>query len=119
MNATLQCFSQTSPFNDYFLNPNHQDIIIKGKFVTDPNKPRLSEAYYEVVQNLWPLKNLSNAKYFEPIRIKLVLGTLNELSKKMETNDVKDMIVFFLEQIHKEINLIKPPEMNDVNQNPE
>jgi len=52
MNVNLQCFSQTSPFNDYFLNPNHQDIIIKGKFVTDPNKPRLSEAYYEVVQNL-------------------------------------------------------------------
>lgn len=81
MNATLQCFSQTGPFTEYFLDPNHKDIIIKGKFVTDPNKPRLSEAYYEVVQNLWPLNNLSNAKYFEPRRFKLVLGTLNELFK--------------------------------------
>ena len=119
MNATLQCFSQTAPFTEYFLDPNHKDIIIKGKFVTDPNKPRLSEAYYEVVQNLWPLNNLSNAKYFEPRRFKLVLGTLNELFKKMEASDAKDMIVFFLEQIHKEINLIKPPEMNDQNQNPD
>ena len=119
MNATLQCFSQTGPFTDYFLNPNHQDIIIKGKFETDPKKPRLSEAYYEVVQNLWSLNNSSNVKYFEPRRFKLVLGTLNELFKKMEASDAKDMIVFFLEQIHKEINLIKPPEMNDVNQNPD
>jgi ubiquitin C-terminal hydrolase len=119
MNATLQCFTQTAPFTDYFLNPDHKDIIIKGKFVIDPNKPRLSEAYYEVVQNLWPLNNPSSAKYFEPRRFKLVLGTLNELFKKMEASDAKDMIVFFLEQIHKEINLIKPPDVNDQSQNPD
>ena len=119
MNATLQFFSQTAPLTKYFLNPDHKELIIKGKFVIDLNKPRLSEAYYEVVQNLWSLNNSSNVKYFEPRRFKLVLGTLNELFKKMEASDAKDMIVFFLEQIHKEINLIKPPEMNDVNQNPD
>ena len=37
----------------------------------------------------------------------------------MEASDAKDMIVFFLEQIHKEINLIKPPEINDQSQNPD
>ena len=119
MNATLQFFSQTAPLTKYFLNPDHKELIIKGKFVIDLNKPRLSEAYYEVVQSLWPLNNSSNAKYFEPRRFKLVLGTLNELFKKMKSSDAKRMIVFFLEQIHKEINLIKPPEMNDVNQNPD
>ena len=119
MNATLQCFSQTAPFTDYFLNPKNKELIIKGKFETNDNKPRLSAAYYEVVQNLWPLNKSSNAKYFSPNKFKIVLGILNELFKKMEASDAKDMIVFFLEQIHKEINLIKPPAVNDQNQNPD
>ena len=112
MNATLQCFSQTAALTDYFLNPKHKDIIVKGKFNYNPSGMRLAKEYYDVVTNLW---NINGIKYYEPKNFKKVLGTLNTLFEKMEASDAKDMIVFFLEQIHKEINLVKLPVVNDQN----
>ena len=112
MNATLQCFSQTAALTDYFLNPKHKDIIVKGKFNYNPSGMRLAKEYYDVVTNLWDINGI---KYYEPKNFKKVLGTLNTLFEKMEASDAKDMIVFFLEQIHKEINLVKLPVVNDQN----
>ena len=112
MNATLQCFSQTAALTDYFLNPKHKEIIVKGKFNYNPSGMRLAKEYYDVVTNLWDINGI---KYYEPKNFKKVLGTLNTLFEKMEASDAKDMIVFFLEQIHKEINLVKLPAVNDQN----
>ena len=105
MNATLQCFSQTEPFTEYFLNPANKEIIINGLFNNNKNGLRLAKEYYYVVTNLW---NINGIKYYEPKNFKKVLGTLNKLFEGMKTSDAKDMIVFFLEQIHKEINLVQP-----------
>ena len=111
MNATLECFSQTKSLTEYFLDSDHKDLIIKGLY-NDPSKLRLAKEYYYVVSNLW---NINSNQYYEPKSFKKVLGTLNPLFKKMEASDAKDMIVFFLEQIHKEINRVKPPDVNAVN----
>ena len=112
MNATLQCFSQTAPLTDYFLEPTHKNIIVNGPFEINSSGLRLAKEYYNVVTNLW---NINGIKYYEPKNFKKVLGTLNTLFEKMEASDAKDMIVFFLEQIHKEINLIKLPVINNQN----
>ena len=112
MNATLQCFSQTKPMAEYFLNPEHKDLIINGLNNRNQSGLRLAKEYYNVVYNLW---NIDGEKYYEPRKFKEVLGNLNNLFKKMEASDAKDMIVFFLEQIHKEINRIKPPEVSAPN----
>ena len=105
MNATLQCFSQTEPLTEYFLNSKHKEIIINRLFNNNKNDLRLAKEYYYVVNNLW---NNDGLKFYEPKKFKKVLGTLNNLFEKMEASDAKDMIVFFLEQIHKEINLVQP-----------
>ena len=107
MNSVLQCFSHTAPLTEYFLNPEHKEIITKGKFNKDNNKPRLSEAYYEVIQNLWPLNKTSKAKFFSPNKFKNVLGTLNDYFKILNAIDIKDLTIFFLFQIHEETNVIK------------
>ena len=117
MNATLQCFSQTISLTEYFLDPKNKDIIIKGKFNNDRQNLRLANTYYEVVTNLWKKEELNGIKYFEPRKFKTVLGNLNNLFEKMEASDAKDMIVFFLEQIHKEINLVNPPKIINTNSN--
>ena len=53
MNAVLQCFSQAAPLTEYFLNPKHKEIIIKRRFHDNcENEPKLSEAYYEILQKL-------------------------------------------------------------------
>ena len=112
MNATLQCFSQTKPMTEYFLNQEHKDLIINGLNNSNQSGLRLAKEYYNVVYNLW---NIDGQKFYEPRMFKHVLGSLNNLFKKMEASDAKDMIVFFLEQIHKEINRVKPPEINTTN----
>ena len=112
MNATLQCFSQTKPMTEYFLNPAHKDLIINGLNNRNQSGLRLAKEYYNVVYNLW---NIDGQKFYEPRMFKHVLGSLNNLFKKMEASDAKDMIVFFLEQIHKEINRVKPPEVSAPN----
>jgi len=107
MNSFLQCFSHTAPLTEYFLNPEHKEIITKGKFNKDKNKPRLSKAYYRDIQNLWPLNKTSKDIFFSPNKFKNVLGTLIDYFKILNTIDIKDLIIFFLEQIHKETSLIK------------
>ena len=103
MNATLQCFSQTACMTNYFLDPKNKELIEKGKFKSN-NNLRLAKEYYEVIYNLWGKKG--NIKYYEPRQFKKVLGILNEAFKKMEASDAKDLIIFFLERIHQEINLV-------------
>ena len=114
MNATLQCFSQTKVLSEYFLNPSNENIIKKGPFNINHNGLRLADSYYKVVSNLW---KIDGNKTFAPRDFKYVLGTLNPLFQKMEASDAKDMIVFFLEQIHKEINLVNPPKIAQANPN--
>jgi ubiquitin C-terminal hydrolase len=97
---------------EYFLNQEHKDLIINGLNNSNQSGLRLAKEYYNVVYNLW---NIDGQKFYEPRMFKHVLGSLNNLFKKMEASDAKDMIVFFLEQIHKEINRVKPPEINTTN----
>jgi ubiquitin C-terminal hydrolase len=113
MNATLQCFSQTWPLTEYFLNPSHENLIKNGLF-NNNNGLRLANSYYTVVSNLW---KIDGKKAFEPKDFKFVLGKLNPLFEKMEVSDAKDMIIFFLEQIHKEINLVNPQKTSKFNPN--
>ena len=114
MNATLQCFSQTWPLTEYFLNPSHENVIKNGLFNNNNNGLRLASSYYTVVSNLW---KIDGKKAFEPVDFKKVLGKLNPLFEKMEASDAKDMIIFLLEQIHKEINLVNPPKTSKFNPN--
>jgi len=114
MNATLQCFSQTAPLTEYFLNPDHKNIIKNGLFNINSNNLRLAKEYYKIVINLWSKNGI---QYYSPKDFKFVLGSLNKLFEKMEPSKAEDMIAFFLEQIHKEINLVKPPDDNMPNLN--
>ena len=108
MDSFLQCFSQTSSLNEYFKSPENKEIIVKGNFDNNQNKPRLSEVFYEVFQNESPLNNNRNK----------VIETFNEIFKNKEKIDTRDMVSSFLEQIHNEItNLKNPPELKDQNQN--
>jgi ubiquitin C-terminal hydrolase len=114
MNATLQCFSKTKALTEYFLNQSHENLIKNGLCNNNHNGLRLASPYYTVVSNLW---KIDGKKAFNPKNFKDVLGILNPLFEKMEESDAKDMIIFFLEQIHKEINLVNPPKTSKFNPN--
>ena len=45
LDSVLQCFLQTAPLTEYFLSPKNKEIIVKGNFDNNQNKPRLSKMY--------------------------------------------------------------------------
>jgi len=88
MNATLQCLSNTDELTKYFLN--------KFKFDDSDNNKIISNAYYNVIKNLWNRDN--NNKFFSPNEFKEKLSQENPLFAGIAANDSKDLI-FYLNYI--------------------
>ena len=97
MNATIQCFSNVRNLRNELLNKDLYKDLEKNK---DTNK-KLSFALAEVLKNLW--ENL-NQRYYSPDHFKEVISEMNPLFKGIAANDSKDLILFLLENIHKELN---------------
>ena len=94
MNATLECLSNINELTDYFLN----------QYTSDPKDEtkKISNAYYEVIKNLWDKKN-NNIPY-SPSTFKEVLSAENTLFEGDKVNDSKDLIDFLIERLHTELN---------------
>ena len=97
MNATLQCLSNTDELTKYFLN--------KFKYDASDNNKVISNAYYNVIKNLWNRDN--NNKSFSPNEFKEKISKENPLFAGIVANDSKDLINFLLERLHNELNNIK------------
>ena len=97
MNATLQCLSNTDELNNFFLN--------KFEYEPNDNNKIISNAYYNIVNNLWD-RNYNN-KSFSPNEFKEKLSQENPLFAGIAANDSKDLINFLLERLHKELNDLK------------
>ena len=97
MNATLQCLSNSEDLTNYFLK----------KYPNEPNfdKNKISYEYYKVVQNLWDKNN--NNKPYSPNDFKEKISEENPLFAGIAANDSKDLIIFLLERLHKELNANK------------
>ena len=112
MNATLQCLAHLKRITEHIINYRENGTI------KDVKKYRLCEAYSEVVCEIW--KKDSDKKSFAPERFKKVLGEMNSLFAPTAANDAKDLLIYFIEQMHTELNvspetnlnLIMPDDMN-------
>ena len=117
MNATLQCLAHLKRITEHIINYRED-----GK-IKDVTKYRLCEAYSEVVCEIW--KKDSPKKSFAPSRFKEVLGKMNSLFAPTAANDAKDLLIYFIEQMHSELNvssetnlnLIMPDDMNPMDHN--
>ena len=97
MNATLQCFSNTSKLRAYLLSKDVYKNLEQNK---DSNK-KLSFALAEVIKNLW---EVITHRDYPPEHFKNVISEMNPLFKGIKANDPKDLILFLLENIHQELN---------------
>jgi len=93
MNATLQCFSNVARFREGIL-----------KLKNNYSNKNLSHSLKNVLTNLW--KN-NKIKYYAPYDFKNLISEMNPLFKGIAANDSKDLILFILEKIHKELNIKK------------
>ena len=105
MNATLQCFSNIPKLRYYFLS-NKLNI-------NEDKKNIISSSLLKIFENLWENNKIS---YYIPKEFKDTISVLNPLFAGIQANDSKDLILFILESIHKELNEIKNiPNENNIN----
>ena len=101
MNAILQCLSQTKELTNYFLSETNKTKIINNNiFLKNKNEPQISPLYYELIQNLWAT-NKSNA--YNPYNFMKKIKEMNPLIISEQIDDSKELIIFILNQLHKEL----------------
>ena len=105
MNATLQCLAHIKNISNNIIKYKEEGIF------KDITTHKLSEAYSEVVSEIWLPKD-NTKKSFAPKRFKDVLGKMNELFAPTAANDAKDLLIYFIEQMHNELNKSKEKNMN-------
>ena len=105
MNATLQCFSNIDILTDFFLRNKNQ--------LNNSDKYDLGSEYLKLILNLWNKKN--EKKFYEPHDFKKKIGEKNPLFSGVAANDSKDLILFILETLHKELNRLKDANKNNNN----
>ena len=109
MNATLQCLAHIQRLTHHLLNSEN-----KKKIFFNTIKYKLSSAYLTVLENLWQNKNIN---YYSPNQFKDVISEMNNLFAGIQANDSKDLVLFILETMHKELNIEKNninPQSNNV-----
>ena len=92
MNATLQCLSNITRLRLALLDKEKYKELEKGK----NSDKKLSFALAEVLKNLW--KKLEQ-RFYAPENFKKVISEVNGIA----TNEPKDLILFLLETMHKEL----------------
>ena len=108
MNATIQCLSNTDILTNYFLS--------EYQYEPNNNKKIMSNAYYNVIKELWNIEN--NNKSISPTEFKEKLSQENPLFAGINANDSKDLINFLIERLHNELNIIKNEnELQNINYN--
>ena len=108
MNATLQCFSNIKGLRIQLLNEDLYKDLEKKKNSTK----KLSFSLAEVLKNLWENKTI---RYYGPEHFKQLISEMNPFFKGIAANDPKDLILFLLETMHKELN--NPQNINLINNN--
>ena len=112
MNATLQCFSHVERLRYFLLD----EYTYKELCIEKNTNKRLTFAFAEVLKNLWDEN--SKQGYYSPEYFKQVISDMNPLFKGVAANDSKDLILFLLENIHKELNTQKGNNIINNNQEP-
>ena len=109
MNATLQCFSNVNILTEYFF-AHEYDIKESDKDYT------LADEYLKLLLNLWNINIDNNKRFYAPYDFKKRLGEKNSLFEGVAANDSKDLILFILEELHKDLNDINN-NLNEHNNN--
>jgi len=101
MNSTLQCLSQTKVLSEYFLNEKNKDRIINNNLVLEKKSDtQLSPAFLDLITQLW---KKDGPKSLSPYNFVSTVKKMNPLFKKGQAGDAKVLVIFILEQLHKEL----------------
>ena len=107
MNATLQCFYHVKQLSEALVNDDKISEkleltysfkkLIEGLAFTNIRKYKIDRQYNRVTGE--------NIKSFKPENFKEVLSRKNPLFKGIQANDSKDLIIYLLQEMDKELTL--------------
>ena len=101
INATLQCLSQTKDLTKYFLNKKNEERIINNNISSkNKNDSQLAPVYLELIQKLW---EINGEKKYSPNKFNDTLYNISPIFQNAKAVGPKDLVVFILEQLHKEL----------------
>ena len=103
LNSILQCLAHIENLTKYFLKR-------KEEIKENKNDNKLSNAYIEVLENLWENNEIND---YAPNNLKEIICKMNPSFKGVQANDSKDLITFLLENMHNELNQVKNVEQID------
>ena len=117
MNSTLQCLLHIPELNYYFINIYP---IRKDNFFNINNTETgglLSKEYYKVVQ--FVCKDLVNSNSnesnsFSPEDFNYSLCRLNPQISKNEENDSRDLLLYLIKSMHKELNYLGDKKIKEI-----
>ena len=98
MNATLQCFYHVKKLTEY---------LALRKYVNDNINIEPYTITYEYMRLIKELYNKDGQKEYSPYSFKDILGKKNSLFEGVAANDSKDLILFLIEELHRELMLPK------------
>ena len=110
LNAVLQLLGTSRSLSNYFLNPNNTKF-----FVDNMNIAPFAFVLYRLFTHFYPYPEKSVPEIYEPETLWTVLGTKNKIYESKSRRNPNDLILFMLNYLHREINLIKTQYLsNDV-----
>ena len=96
MNATLQCLANLKLITNDLLNEENYNFLIKNKDIC-----RMTYEYTKVLIGLFC--DESRTGYYRPMDFKKTISEFNPLFEGIKANDSKDLIIFLLEILNKEL----------------
>ena len=110
LNAVLQLLGTSRSLSNYFLNPNNTKF-----FVDNMNIAPFAFVLYRLFTHFYPYPEKSVPEVYEPETLFTILGTKNKIYESKSRRNPNDLILFILNYLHREINLIKTQYLsNDV-----
>ena len=109
-NTILQCLSQTSELTSYFLNNKNIEQIINDNIISkNKNDKKLAPIYLKLIQNLW---KMNGTEAYSADTFMNNIKNMNPLFEIENENNLKEFIIFIIEQLHREL---KKPKIKNNN----
>jgi len=102
MNSGLQCLLGSTKLVAFFLTGNYRRHINVNSRLG--SKGILANEFALLTSEMYKLTNVSHPTYFNPIRFRKVLGSLNKLFSRCDQQDCSEFLTYTLDTLHEDLN---------------
>ena len=98
-NSVLQLLATSRNLSSYFLNPKNKETFEKNA-----NVYTFTYVFHRLFTHFYPFPEKENREIYRPDTLLRVLGMLNQVYKSEKRRNPNDLIIYCLNQLHREIN---------------